>query len=144
MKVNTLCDLNLLIVIPLTNDYTIGFIVFPEPQTVYVADVAVFRCRYTSVHYDIQWRVNGTVVNAQAPPQLNPGFITDEDGNIIDTLNITATPNYNNTEVVCVAKLDTRSDSLSIQSESTQPAILQGWYYVYVAVAGRKRTLFHF
>lgn len=117
-KVNQLCGL---IGIPLIYDCydIIGFVEVPESQTVSLNDQPVFRCRYTSVDHDIQWRVNGMVVTQQAPPELNPGFTRDEGGAIIDTLTITATQDYNNSEVVCVARLDS-------QSKSTFPATLRG------------------
>lgn len=117
-KVNQLCGL---IGISLIYDCydIIGFVEVPKSQTVSLNDQAIFRCRHTSVDHDILWRVDGTVVNQQAPPELDPGFTRDEDGAIIDTLTITATRDYNNSEVVCVAKLDS-------QLVPTFPATLRG------------------
>ena len=94
----------------------------PESRTVNVSDIAVFRCRHP--HADnIEWRVDGTPVSVHAPPEINPGFIRDQNGNLIDTLRITAIPGYNNSEVVCVAKIGT-------QSVPTFPAILRGTYSI--------------
>ena len=104
----------------------IGFFEVPESQTVYLNDEAVFRCRHTSVDHGIQWRVNGKIIDQQAPPELDPGITRDEDDNIVDTLTITATQDYNNSEVVCVATLDTQSHSLSVQPEFTRVATLRG------------------
>ena len=97
------------------------FIEVPVSVAVMVNDTAVFRCRHSNADY-IEWRVNGISVSVHAPVEINPGLIRDEDDNLIDTLNITATSVYNNSEVVCVAQFFGR-ESISL---STDAAILQG------------------
>ena len=119
----------------LINNYYMYHSVVPETQMVYINEQAVFRCRHMSVDHYIQWRVDGMPVGLDAPPEINPGFERDENGNIIDTLNITATPDYNNSEVVCVSMVETQS--LSTKSVSTLPAILRGTYsstYNYIII----------
>lgn len=93
----------------------------PETQTVYEQEQAVFRCRHTSRDREIRWRVNGMPVGLNAPPEIDPGVERDENDNLVDTLTITATPDYNNSEVVCVSRIER-------QSMSTPPAILRGTY----------------
>ena len=70
---------------------------------------------------DIRWRVNGMLVGQDTPPEINPDFDRDGNGNLVDTLTITATPYYNNSKVVCVS-------SIGRQSMSTPPAFLRGTY----------------
>ena len=91
----------------------------------YEQEQAVFRCRHTLCDREIQWRVNGTPVGLNAPPEINPGFERDENENLVDTLTITATPDYNNSVVVCVSRIEG-------QSTSTPPAILRGIFYMYM------------
>jgi hypothetical protein len=75
----------------------------PTTQEVIPGAEAVFRCQYPAAS-DIRWRVNGSLVGRSPPPDITPGIIRDDNGNLVDTLTIAARPEYNGTEVVCVAK----------------------------------------
>ena len=51
----------------------------------------------------IGWQVNGTSVGQLMNPNIIPQNIRDESSHLIDILKILALPEYNNTEVQCVA-----------------------------------------
>ena len=58
---------------------------------------ATFLCQYPQAA-GINWIVNGTALN-----QLNPR--PQEIGDVANSLKITALPNYNSTEIKCIATL---------------------------------------
>ena len=58
------------------------------------------RCRHTSSVVLITWRVNGSSVGQF--PDIRLGSV-NESGNIVYTLTIPSEPQYNGTEVVCLA-----------------------------------------
>ena len=58
------------------------------------------RCRHTSSEVVIFWRVNGSP--ASDFPGISSGSV-NESGNIVHTLTVPAEPQYNGTEVVCLA-----------------------------------------
>ena len=95
----------------------------PQTQMVYEQERAVFRCRPTSHDSEIHWRVDGMLVGLNPPLEIDPGFERDENENIVGTLTVTATPDYNNSEVVCVSEIGS-------QSTSTLPAFLRGTYSI--------------
>ena len=64
---------------------------------------AVFRCRRQHVDAFISWQINGS--SSILYPDVVDGFIRDSNGTRVDTLTIPAIPEYNGTEVVCVANL---------------------------------------
>ena len=103
----------------------------PQTQMVYEQERAVFRCRPTSRDSEIHWRVDGMPVGLNPPLEIDPGYERDENENLVGTLTITATPNYNNSEVVCVSEIGS-------QSMSTLPAFLRGTYIlskvVYISI----------
>jgi hypothetical protein len=89
---------------------------------------AVFICRHQTAD-NIRWRVNGSLVGRSPPPDIIPSTIHDDNGNLVDTLTIIARPEFNVTEVVCVARFDDdRPEELS------QPVTLIG-------IAGRERKM---
>ena len=51
----------------------------------------------------IGWRVNGTSIGQLKDPNVIPRTIRDESDQLVDILTILALPQYNNTEVQCVA-----------------------------------------
>ena len=85
-----------------------------------VGAVAEFRCRHPTADA-IRWRVNGSLVGRSPPPDIIPSTTHDDNGNLVDTLTITARREYNGTEVVCVARFDDGS-----LDEQTEPATLLG------------------
>ena len=91
----------------------------PITQVVATGAQAVFRCRHSTADF-LGWRVNGSLVGRNPPPDIIPDIIHDDNDNLVDTLTITARPQYNGTEVVCVARFDDRRQELS------QPVILIG------------------
>ena len=50
--------------------------------------------------------MNDTLVGRNPPPDITPGTTRDDNGSLVDTLTITARPEYNGTVVVCVARFD--------------------------------------
>ena len=92
----------------------------PITQEVVTEAQAVFRCRHPTAD-TIRWRVNGSLVGRDPPPDIILGIIRDDNGNLVDTLTITARPMYNGTEVVCVAGFDD-----SRPQELSQPVVLIG------------------
>ena len=83
---------------------------------------AEFRCRHPTASF-IDWRVNGSLVGQDPPREIIPGTTRDVNGNLVNTLTITARPEYNGTEVVCVAFFVDGSPD-----EQTEPAMLLGIY----------------
>ena len=102
----------------------------PVSQEVPVGTEAVFRCQHSTAHY-IGWRVNGSFVGRNSPPDITPGTTRDEDGNLVDTLTIVARLEYNGTIVVCVAQFDDGTPD----ETSEPPAILliQGINYMLIS-----------
>ena len=92
----------------------------PITQEVATGAEAVFRCRHPTAD-TIRWRVNGSLVGRAPPPDVILDIIHDDNDNLVDTLTITARPQYNGTEVVCVARFDDRRPE-----ELSQPVILIG------------------
>ena len=72
---------------------------------------AVFRCRHSSADAFINWFIDGSRPGAGPISQR-----VNESGTLIDTLTIPATPDFNGSQVVCVAILNER--------EETPPATL--------------------
>ena len=64
---------------------------------------AVFRCRHQGRDAVISWLMNGS--SSRLYPGAVDSFIRDSNGTRVDTLTIPAIPEYNGTEVVCVANL---------------------------------------
>ena len=63
---------------------------------------AEFRCRHPTADL-IVWRVNRSSVRQDPSPDITPGTLRDDDGTLVNTLSIIARPEYNGTEVECVA-----------------------------------------
>ena len=83
----------------------IGFTLCPSSQVVGIGQKAVFRCQYPTA--TIVWRWNGTLVNENSPlhpPGVTPNRTVDRSRNVVDfTLTIAAQPDYNETDIVCIA-----------------------------------------
>ena len=62
---------------------------------------AVFRCCHQRRDALISWLINGS--SSRLYPDVVDGFMRDSNGTRVDTLTIPAIPEYNGTEVVCVA-----------------------------------------
>lgn len=86
-----------------------------------VGENAIFRCRHPNAS-DIRWRRDGELIRGRNfPPDITPGTERDDNQFLVQTLTIVAGPQYNGTEIVCVATFDDGSPD-----EMTPPAILQG------------------
>lgn len=87
-----------------------------------VGNNAVFRCRHPNASI-IRWRRDGELLGRNLPRDITPG--TERDGNnfLVQTLTIVARPQYNGTEIVCVAKFDDGTPD-----EMSPPVVLQGRY----------------
>ena len=81
---------------------------------------AEFRCRHPTADI-IGWSVNGSLVGRNLPREITPSTTRDIDGRLVNTLTITAQPEYNGTEVVCVALFVDGSPA-----EQTEPVTLLG------------------
>ena len=78
--------------------------------------MAEFRCRHTTADV-LVWRVDGSLISlANPPPDITAEFISGG-----SKLTIVGRPEYDGTEVVCVAKFFSSSPG-----ESTNLAILRG------------------
>lgn len=85
-----------------------------------MGEEAVFRCRYPTALF-ILWRVNDSLVGRDSPRDISPNTTRDDNGNLVDTLTITARPEYNGTRVVGVARFDN-----GVPDEQTDAAMLIG------------------
>ncbi|MCG8621986.1 MAG: hypothetical protein MJE68_08340, partial [Proteobacteria bacterium] len=108
-------------VILIATGMTGNFIEIPSSVTIEVENGvemdAVFRCRHQCIEAGISWLMNGS--SSRLHPDVVVGFIRDSNGTRIDTLTIPAIPQYNGTEIVCVATFIDGSPS-----EVTPPANL--------------------
>ena len=98
-----------------------NFIEIPSSVTVEIENGvevnAVFRCRHQRIEVGIHWLINGSL--SILYPDVVDSFIRDSNGTRVETLTIPAIPEYNGTEVVCVATFIDGSPS-----EVTPPANL--------------------
>ena len=62
---------------------------------------AVFRCRHQRIEAEINWLINGSLSSVYR--DVVDSFFLQSNGTRVDTLTIPAIPEYNGTEVVCVA-----------------------------------------
>ena len=106
----------------ISTNQTAAFIEVPTSQNVSLGEMAEFRCRHDSADF-IEWRVNGDFISFFNPPSgITPGFIIGG-----SKLTIVGRPEYDGTEVVCVAIFVSPSPD-----ESTNPpAILGGMCNIY-------------
>ena len=96
----------------------VAFSEVPITQIVAANSTAVYRCNHDTADV-IRWRVNESLIGRNPPPGITLGTERDENDNLIDTLMIVAYPEYNQTEVKCVAKFDDDSTD-----ETTNGALL--------------------
>ena len=93
-----------LIILIMTGNYS-GFVENPSSMTIEVEEglqrEAVFRCRHQHIDTVIGWQINRST--SRLYPDVVDSFIYDSNGTRVDTLTIPAIPEYNGTEVVCVA-----------------------------------------
>ena len=98
-----------------------GFAESPSSVTIEVENGAerdaVFRCRHQRIDVFISWQING--LSFTIYPDVVHSFGPDSNGILVDTLTIPAIPEYNETEIVCVAIFLDGSPL-----EMTPPAIL--------------------
>ena len=83
-----------------------NFIEIPSPVTIEVEngvemDAAVFRCRHQCIDAGINWLINGSF--SRLYPDVVDSFTQDSNGTRVEILTIPAIPEYDGTEVVCVA-----------------------------------------
>lgn len=96
------------------------FSVTPTMQVKSVGENAVFRCRHANASI-IRWRRDGELIGRDLPPDITPGTERDVNNLLVQTLTIVAGPQYDGTEIVCIAKFDDGTPD-----EMTSPVILQG------------------
>ena len=81
---------------------------------------AVFYCQHLTADY-VVWEVNDSLLVRNPPPGITPDTTRDNNGSLVDTLTITARPEFNGMKVVCVAGFDGGRPE-----ERTQPVFLLG------------------
>ena len=91
--------------------YVSAFNEAPASQEAAIGSEAIFRCQHPAA-FSLGWRVNGTFYIQGSIPDITLGFNT-EDGNLVSTLTIVATVDYNGTRVACVASLTNGSTEIS-------------------------------
>ena len=110
-----------LIILLLAIGVTGNFIEIPSSVTIEAENSmemdAVFRCRHQRIEAGISWLINGS--SSRLNHDVVDGFIPDSNDTRTETLTIPAIPEYNGTEVVCVAIFFDGSPR-----EVTPPAIL--------------------
>ena len=77
----------------------------PATQNVNAGDTAAYRCKHDTADI-IRWRVNGSLIGRNPPPDVTSNIVTDKNGDLDGTLTIVAHLEYNQTEIVCVARFD--------------------------------------
>ena len=101
---NSLSLLPLRLIIIILLGVTGNFIEIPSPATIEIVNGvevdAVFRCRHQCLDAQIGWLINGSF--SVLYRDVVDGF-TRDNGTRVDTLTIPAIPEYNGTEVVCIA-----------------------------------------
>ena len=134
----SLLPLKLIIILSLAIGVTGNFIEIPSPVIIEVENGvevnAVFRCRHQRLDAQIGWLMNGS--SSRLYRDVMDAFIQDSNGTRVDTLTIPAIPEYNGTEVVCVATF-----IYGYPREVTPPAILtvfiinEGMLYSFYSVS---------
>ena len=83
----------------------LGFAESPSSVTMNIENgvdrEAVFRCGHQCIDAVLSWLINGS--SSRLYPDVVDGFIRGNNGIRVDTLTIPAIPEYNGTDVVCVA-----------------------------------------
>ena len=87
----------------------------PTSQEVNIGEIAIFRCRHENADF-LRWMINGTLLSRSMRP---PSISTNEGDDLVQTLTIVGRLDYNQTEVVCVARFDS-----GIEEETTPGAFL--------------------
>ena len=90
------------------------------PENVTVGLDVEFKCQHPSA-FTITWRINGSSVGANPPPDITIGNIRDEDHNLVYTLTVIALFQYNNTVVECVAVFF--NDTTQTYTHETTPPV---------------------
>ena len=82
--------------------FTVDFSELPSTLIVSPGTEATFRCRHPTADV-IGWLVNGMSVGQIINSDIIPGTIHDDGGSLLHTLTIVAYPEYNESEIECVA-----------------------------------------
>ena len=69
-----------------------------------IGEEAIFRCQNLGAVF-VFWRVNGSMVTQNPPPDITPATTRDENNQLVNTLTIVAHLEFNGTEVECGAIL---------------------------------------
>ena len=109
----------------------VGFTEVPYSLMVTPGTRATFRCRHETADV-IGWRVNGTSVGQVGNPDFIPGTIRREDGSLVHILTVVVSPEYNDTEIVCVAAFIHQELPLELTPVVTL-IVFEGTYmYIYI------------
>ena len=113
---NKMCGSNIMcfIIVMLLD---VAFITNPQSVVVFLNSTAEFRCQHSADDMAMEWRINGTRVSVNHPPE-----ITIQGGNPC-VLSLVATSEYNGTVFDCVA--DSLNSNMSEISQNVS-VLIQG------------------
>ena len=97
-EVGTKLQYYVMVIISLLVHVYVVFTTNPESLTVFLNSTAEFRCQHSASDIPIEWRINGTPVSVNHPPE-----VTIQGGNP-RVLSLVATSEYNGTVFDCVAE----------------------------------------
>ena len=86
----------------------------------------MFRCRHQRTDAVISWLINGSSLRLY--PDVVGGSFRDSNGTLVDILTIPAIPEYNGTEVICVANFFDGSPEVTPPAEFIIMGMLAGLY----------------
>ena len=121
--------------------YYTGFNELPSSLVVSPGTKATFRCRHQTADI-IGWLVNGTSVGQIITQDILPGTINYEGGILVHTLTIVAYPEYNESEVECVASFIRQGLSPEL-SPAVTLTILEGLYKQLLQYTSTVNTMVH-
>ena len=88
------------------------FTVMPTSLLVGIGETAVFKCQNLEAAF-VFWRVNGSRVTQNPPPDITPATTRDDNNQLVNTLTIVARLDFNETQVECGAILQDDSTILT-------------------------------
>ena len=77
-----------------------------------VGEEAVFKCQNLGARF-VFWRLNGSMVTQNPPPDITPTTTRDENNHLVNILTIVARLEFNGTQVECGAVLPNGSTILT-------------------------------
>ena len=100
-----------------------GFTVSPQNSIQAEGIDAIFQCQYVEADA-VGWIINGTSVHTYNPPNVTINILDES----IHELTILALPNYNGTELWCVATII--QNEVRVETSSRGKLIVQGTRWI--------------